>query len=86
MKDWIGRVTVVPKPSVNDPQGLAVLDGLHSLGYAEVERVRVGKHIDVALRAESAEEARERLHGIAETLLANTLIESFALEVTEDQR
>lgn len=86
MKDWLGRVTVLPKPSVNDPQGLAVLDGLHSLGYPEVERVRVGKHIDVTLRAESAEQARERLQRMAETLLANTLIESFALDVTEDKK
>ncbi|MDP9380438.1 MAG: phosphoribosylformylglycinamidine synthase subunit PurS [Chloroflexota bacterium] len=81
MSLWLGRVTVIPKPSVNDPQGLAVLDGLHALGFSEVEQVRVGRHIDVRLDAEGAEEAEARLCQMCETLLANTLIESYEVQV-----
>ncbi len=81
MSVWLGRVTVVLKASVNDPQGLAVLDGLHAMGYSEVEQVRVGKHIDVRLRADSQEQAEQRLHQMCEALLANTLIESYTVKV-----
>lgn len=81
MSVWLGRVTVVLKASVNDPQGLAVLDGLHAMGYSEVEQVRVGKHIDVRVRADSHEQAEQRIHQMCESLLANTLIESYTVEV-----
>ena len=80
-KQWLGSVTVLPKPSVNDPQGLAVLGGLHSLGFGGVEQVRVGKHIDVRLEAASEQEAARQLTEMCEQLLANTLIESYRVEV-----
>ncbi|MDQ3327118.1 MAG: phosphoribosylformylglycinamidine synthase subunit PurS [Chloroflexota bacterium] len=82
MSVWLGRVTVVLKASVNDPQGLAVLDGLHAMGHAEVEQVRVGKHIDVRLRAVSAQKAEDHLRQMCEALLANTLIETYTVAVS----
>jgi len=78
---WLGRVTVVLKASVNDPQGLAVLDGLHAMGHSEVEQVRVGKHLDVRLQADSSEQAKERLRQMCDALLANTLIETYTVEL-----
>ena len=48
---WRARVIVTLKPVVNDPQGLAIRDGLHQLGYAGVQEVRAGKIIDVRLVA-----------------------------------
>lgn len=81
MRTWLGQVTVTLKPSVNDPQGLAVLDGLHNLGFSEVQQVRIGKHIDVKLEAENAEQANSRLLKMCETLLANTLIETYEVQV-----
>lgn len=81
MRSWLGQVTVTLKPSVNDPQGLAVLDGLHNLGFPEVQQVRIGKHIDVRLEAENAEHANSRLLQMCEMLLANTLIETYEVEV-----
>lgn len=83
-KSWLGRVTVHLKPSVNDPQGLAVLDGLHSLGFSEVEGVRVGKSLDVRLQATSEEEATHRLRCMCEQLLANTVIEGYSVQVSEE--
>ena len=76
-------MTVMPKPSVNDPQGLAVLDGLHSMGFDEVSLVRVGKHIQVILEAESEERALRRAEDMCEKLLANTLIETYKVEVRQ---
>ncbi len=84
MTNWLGRVTVTLKPSVNDPQGLAVLDGLHSLGFGEVRQVRVGRHVDVALSAESETEASHRLREMCDQLLANTVIETYSIEVVQE--
>ena len=84
MSTWRGEVTVVLKPSVNDPQGLAVLDGLHSLSYSEVRQVRVGKHLDVRLEAEDEQSARGRLEAMCERLLANTVIETYSVQVTQE--
>ncbi len=73
----IARVVVVPKPVVNDPQGLTVKQGLNALGFAEVSDVRVGKYIEVRLEGAAPETARERVEEMCRQLLANQVIEEF---------
>ena len=81
------RVIVTPKPVVNDPQGLTVKQGLATLGFREVEDVRVGKYIEVSLEADSVHEARERVEAMCRQLLANHVIEDFRFEIDhEDHR
>ena len=75
------RVIVTPKPVVNDPQGLTVKQGLITLGFREVEEVRVGKYIEVSLEAENVPEARERVEAMCRQLLANHVIEDFHFEI-----
>ena len=79
----VARVIVTPKPVVNDPQGLTVKQGLATLGFREVEDVRVGKYIEVAMEAESMHEARERVEAMCRQLLANHIIEDFHFEVDQ---
>jgi len=79
---YLARVTVMLKPLVNDPQGLAVRDGLHALGFDGVESVRVGKRIEVTLAAADAAEAEARARAMCDQLLANPVIEEFRVEVT----
>jgi len=74
------RVHVTLKPVVNDPQGLAVRDALHHLGYAVVEAVRVGKVVDLEVRAADAAAAQALATEMARRLLANPVIEQFDLE------
>ena len=69
------EVVVALKPVVNDPQGLVVRDGLHRLGFAGVRSVRVGKHLDLEVEAESEDEARTQVEAMCEQLLRNTVIE-----------
>ncbi|MEX2031430.1 MAG: phosphoribosylformylglycinamidine synthase subunit PurS, partial [Dehalococcoidia bacterium] len=57
MATYLAHVNVMLRPLINDPQGLAVRDGLHSLGFGGVTGVRVGKRIDITLDAASADEA-----------------------------
>jgi phosphoribosylformylglycinamidine synthase len=79
----VARVVVVPKPVVNDPQGVTVRQGLNALGFGEVADVRVGRYIEVSLDGSSAEEARRRVDEMCRQLLANQVIEDYRFEVAE---
>ena len=78
-------VYVTLKPSVLDPQGKAVLHALHSLAYREVSDVRVGKMIELTLTGRDKDEASKRVAQMCETLLANTVIESYRFEIVEER-
>jgi len=82
----MARVIVTPKPVVNDPQGITVKQGLATLGFREVEDVRIGKYIEVSMEAESMHEARERVEAMCRQLLANHIIEDFNFEVDQGVR
>ena len=75
------RVTITLKPGVLDPQGKAIQGALSSLGFAGVEEVRQGKVIDIALADGDAASARAKLESMCERLLANTVIENYAIEL-----
>lgn len=79
---YLARIDVMLKPLVNDPQGLAVRDGLHTLGHAGVRTVRVGKHIEIAVEAPDAAAAETAVRAMCEQLLANPVIEDFRFEVS----
>ncbi|HET7036905.1 MAG TPA: phosphoribosylformylglycinamidine synthase subunit PurS [Thermomicrobiaceae bacterium] len=78
---WRAEVFVSLKPVVNDPQGLAVRDGLHQLGYGEVASVRAGKYIEVWLEAADQHSAEARLAEMCDKLLANPVIEQYHFEL-----
>ena len=75
----------MPKPVVNDPQGLTVKQGLGSLGFREVAEVRVGKYIEVTLEGTSEHEARERVEEMCRQLLANHVIEDYHFEIERER-
>ncbi len=73
-------VLVRPKPGILDPQGQAVSSSLRHLGF-EVGETRIGKVVDVELATEDPGEARTQLEAMCAQLLANPLIESYAIEL-----
>lgn len=75
------RVTITLKPGVLDPQGQAVAHALHGLGYAEVAGARQGKLIELELTGDDPAAAEARLREMCERLLANTVIERYAVEI-----
>jgi len=77
----IARVIVTLKPGVLDPAGKAVQDGLQSLGYTEVQQVRLGKYIELTLEASDRAAARARVEEMCRKLLANTVVETFRVEL-----
>ena len=72
---WRVDVVVMPKNGVSDPQGEAVKGGLIMLGHASVARVRVGRHIEIDIEAETVNDARGAVTRMADQLLANPVIE-----------
>ena len=78
---YLARVVVTLKPVVNDPQGLTVRSGLQRLGFDEVQDVRVGKYVEVRLRAEDENAARRRVTDMCRQLLANPVIEDVRFQV-----
>jgi len=76
-------VYVTIKQGVLDPQGNAVQGALHSMGFQEVSKVRIGKYMEVQLDTSDPKEAEKRLVEMCEKLLANTVIEDYRYEFTE---
>jgi len=74
-------VHVFLKPGVLDVQGKAVEQALHGLGWAGVSGVRVGRTIEFDLEAKDAEAADAEVKAMCDKLLANTVIESYRVEV-----
>ncbi|MGK7865500.1 phosphoribosylformylglycinamidine synthase subunit PurS [Falsiroseomonas sp. E2-1-a4] len=75
------RVTIMPKAGVLDPQGKAIGHALGSLGFAEVGEVRAGKVIELELNEADPAKAQAMAEDMARRLLANTVIESFKVEL-----
>ena len=74
-------VHVYLKPGVLDVQGKAVEGALHGLGWTGVSGVRVGKTIEFDLAGADKAKAESDLKAMCETLLANTVIEGYRVEV-----
>ena len=81
MKTFNAQVRVTLKRGVLDPQGKAIEGALDSLGFEGVSQVRQGKTFDIQLDATSKKAAEESLNAMCEKLLANTVIEDYAVSL-----
>lgn len=77
------RIHVTLKPGVLDPQGKAIEHALHSLGFEDAHDVRQGKVIELTLEESNPAKARAMVQAMCEKLLANTVIEDFAIELDD---
>jgi len=71
------------KPGVLDPQGRAIARSLGDLGFKEVKEARQGKVIELDLAGEDISLAETRVKDMCEKLLANTVIESYSIEIED---
>ncbi len=76
-------VYVTIKENVLDPQGTAVQGALHSMGFDEVGKVRIGKYLEVNLDTTDRAVAEARLTEMCEKLLANTVVEDYRFELED---
>ncbi len=77
------KVIVTLKPSLLDAQGRVVKDGLISMGYENVQKVRIGKYLELELDADQNSNIDSQVKEMCDRLLANTVIENYSFEVTE---
>jgi phosphoribosylformylglycinamidine synthase len=80
---YLAKIYVTLKATVNDPQGLTVKGGLRTLGFDNVQSVRVGKYMEVRLEEKNGSQAEEQVRGMCRKLLANPVIEDFSFELEE---
>ena len=71
------------RQSILDVQGKAVEQALHSIEFPMISNVRIGKHVELQVEAESPEKAKALVEGASKKLIANPIIEDFIIKITE---
>jgi phosphoribosylformylglycinamidine synthase subunit PurS len=77
------KIFVTLKNGILDPQGRAIQQSLHTLGFSTVEEVRIGKFMELDLNETDTTSAEKKVKTMCEKLLANTVIEDFHYEIFE---
>lgn len=77
------EIYITLKKTVSDPQGLTIKHALESLGYQNLEDVRVGKLITIKLNSKNKKEAGQKLDEMCRKLLANPIIEDYSFKIKE---
>ena len=77
------KINISLKTGVLDPQGRAVENALSGLGFTDARHVRIGKQITLDIDAEDSARAEQRAARMCESLLANTVIEDYSIEVID---
>ena len=76
------KVFVTLKPTLLDAQGRVVQDALHSMGYADVAQVRIGKYMELEIEGNQDQAGMEaQVKEMCDRLLANPVIENYRYEV-----
>ena len=76
------QIKVMPLKDLLDPQGKAVMGGLQNLGLNNITDVRIGKHIDLQIEADSKENALAAAEDAAKKLLANPVMEVYEISIS----
>lgn len=79
MKPFRVSVHIVPRKGLLDPQGKAVTDALHTLGFNAVSEVHVGRHLVIETSATNAADAEATVRDMCARLLANPVTEDFEI-------
>ncbi|MGF1676880.1 MAG: phosphoribosylformylglycinamidine synthase subunit PurS [Rivularia sp. (in: cyanobacteria)] len=77
------KIFVTLRPSVLDPAGVAVQSGLKQMGNNNIEKVRIGKYIELTITSEDENSARQQLDQICHQMLANPVIENYRFDLIE---
>jgi phosphoribosylformylglycinamidine synthase subunit PurS len=83
MKHYIANVTITLRKSILDVQGKTIEHALHSLHMPALSNVRIGKHIEIDVHAPDKEQAYELVEDACEKLLANPVMEDYAIAILE---
>ena len=80
------KIFISWKNGVLDPQGKAIERSLHTLGYGEVQGVRMGKYLELDMDAASRNAAERRIREMCDKLLTNPVIEDYRFEIQQESQ
>lgn len=75
------KIKITLRPSILDVQGKAVEHGIHSMGYSDVDHVRIGKYIELNLKSTDEQKAKTETDEICKKLLANMVMEDYEFTI-----
>ncbi|MEA3453366.1 MAG: phosphoribosylformylglycinamidine synthase subunit PurS [Candidatus Caldatribacteriota bacterium] len=78
---WLVKIYVTLKKGLLDAQGVATQNALKSLGFKEIEEVRMGKYINIKMKGQNRQTVIQRVEEMGKKLLANPVIEDFDYEI-----
>ncbi|MDR0738121.1 MAG: phosphoribosylformylglycinamidine synthase subunit PurS [Prevotellaceae bacterium] len=79
---FIAEINVMPLKALLDPQGKAVTSVIHNTGFADIDQVRVGKHITLEIEAADKAEAERRIDEVCRKVLHNPIMEGYEFTVS----
>ena len=77
------EIYIKPKKTVSDPQGQTIKHALDSLGFENLEEVRMGKLITIKINTNDKEKVSKDIESMCQKLLANTIIEDYSFQIKE---
>ncbi len=80
---FVAEINVMPLKALLDPQGKAVTQSMHSIGFKTVENVRIGKHITLEIEAENNIEAEIKVDEACKKILTNPIMEGYEFSLKE---
>ena len=82
--NFIAEIDVMPRRELLDPQGKTVANNMKNAAIAGIEDVRIGKHIRLAISADTEADAREKVETACQKLLINPIMENFTYRINEE--
>jgi phosphoribosylformylglycinamidine synthase subunit PurS len=82
MNNFTAHINIMPLTELLDPQGKAVNDSMHKLGFTSIQGIRIGKHITLNIQAASAEDAHNIAEDACKKLLYNAVMEQYQITIT----
>ncbi|MGB9679086.1 MAG: phosphoribosylformylglycinamidine synthase subunit PurS [Thermoanaerobacteraceae bacterium] len=80
---FIAKIYITLKKGILDPQGKAVNNALHSIGYSQVKDVRVGKYIELAVEGSDIKNIEQSVNEMCIKILTNPIIEDYTFDIME---
>lgn len=82
---FVAEIDIMPHKALLDPQGKAVSNSMKNIGLPQIGNVRIGKHIQLEVDADTKEAATALVEEACKKLLANPIMEYYHFEITEMQ-
>jgi len=77
------EIDIMPLETLLDPQGKAVANSMLNIGIPEIEYVRIGRHIQLIIEAESESQAREKIDESCRKILVNQIMEKYSFVIEQ---